>query len=302
MQHDHVIADRQEHAPNAAQVLRDLVTLTKPRITFMVLVTTLGGYWLATRFLQAERTADVLLPLLGGSALIVGGANALNMWMERESDGRMRRTSSRPLPQGRLSSDTVLRFGVLLSVVSLPLLYMVHLTTALLGLVALLSYVLLYTPLKQRTTLALLIGAVPGALPPLMGWSAARGTVDGPGLVLFGIMFLWQVPHFLAIATFRQAEYERAGIKVLPAVRGRLITRHHIVRYSAALLLMSILLVPYGVGGTVYLVVALALGGAFFAFSLLGLRKSAGDLWAKQLFFGSIIYVTGLFTTLVAAG
>ncbi len=283
-------------------MMRDFVTLTKPRITFMVLVTTLGGYWLGTRFFQVERTATVLLPLLAGSALIVAGANALNMWMERESDGRMTRTSSRPLPQGRLSPDVVVRFGTALSVLSLPLLYLVHLTTALLGLVALLSYVLLYTPLKSRTALALLVGAVPGALPPLMGWSAARGTVDGPGIILFGIMFLWQVPHFLAIATFRRAEYQRAGIKVLPAVRGRLITRHHIVRYSAALLLVSILLVPYGIGGTPYLVVALTLGCAFFALSLVGLRKTAGDVWAKQLFFASIIYVTGLFTTLVAAG
>lgn len=302
MQHEHVISERSASSQSPARILRDFIALTKPRITLMVLITTLGGYWLASRFLEVERTVDVLLPLLGGSALIVGGANALNMWMERDSDGRMRRTSSRPLPQGRLSPEVVVRFGLLLSLLSLPLLYMVHLTTALLGLVALLSYVLLYTPLKQRTTLALLIGAVPGALPPLMGWSAARGTVDGPGLVLFGILFLWQVPHFLAIATFRQSEYERAGIKVLPAVRGRLITRHHIVRYSAALLLMSILLVPYGIGGTPYLVVALVLGGAFFALSLLGLRRAAGDVWAKQLFFASIIYLTGLFTTLVAAG
>lgn len=286
----------------AGQLARDFVTLTKPRITLMVLITTLGGYLIGTRFFNVERPASVWLPLLAGSALIVGGANTLNMWMERDSDGLMKRTSTRPLPQGRMNPDTVLRFGLLLSVLALPLLVYVHLTTALLGLVALLSYVLLYTPLKQRTALALLVGAVPGALPPLMGWSAARGTVDGPGLVLFSVMFLWQVPHFLAIATFRQSEYERAGIKVLPAERGRAVTRHQVVRYSAALVLTSVLLVPMGVGGPTYLVASLVLGALFFALSLVGLRKSAGDKWAKQLFFASIIYLTGIFAALLLDG
>jgi heme o synthase len=291
--------DRVLSVSSPAQVARDFVTLVKPRITLMVLITTLGGYLLGTRFFQVERPAAVWLPLLLGSSLIVAGANTLNMWMERDSDRFMKRTSLRPLPQGRLNPDSVLWFGIGLSVVSLPLLYLVHLTTALLGLVALLSYVLLYTPLKQRTALALLVGAVPGALPPLMGWSAARGTVDGPGVVLFAILFLWQVPHFLAIATFRQAEYERAGIRVLPAERGRLVTRHQIVRYSAALVLTTILMVPFGVGGTAYVVAAVGLGAGFFALSLVGLRRSAGDKWAKQLFFASMIYLTGIFAALL---
>lgn len=282
-----------------SQIARDVVTLTKPRITFMVLFTCMGGYWLAARFFRVAIEARVALPLLVGIALVVGGANALNMYIERDTDRLMSRTMTRPLPQGRLAPEVALAVGLLLSAVSVPLLlFVVNAVTGLLAAVALLSYVLLYTPMKRRSPFALLVGAVPGAIPPLMGWSAARGTLDGPGYVLFGIMFFWQVPHFLAIATFRRSEYARAGMAVMPVVYGERVTRHNVVRYLAALVLTSLLLVPFGLGGQAYLVTALLLGALFFAVGAVGLRKGTGDKWARTLFVTSMVYLTGIFIAL----
>ncbi len=283
------------------QVLRDVVALTKPRITFMVVLTAAGGYWLACRFFGLDPLANHvrLVGLLAGSAIVVGGANALNMFIERDTDALMRRTRTRPLPEGRLSPEIALAAGLLLSAISVPLLASTTTpATALLAAVALVTYVVAYTPLKRRTPFALLIGAVPGAIPPLMGWAAARGSVDAPGVILFSIMFLWQVPHFLAIATFRRDEYAKAGMKVGPVVYGDRLTRHHIVRYLAALVITSVFLVPFGVGGRAYLVVSLLLGALFLGVGLMGLRKGAGDKWARGLFATSMIYLTGLFAVL----
>ncbi len=284
-----------------SQVLADLVALTKPRITTMVVLTAFGGYWLAVRFFGLELDASRLFVLLTATALVVSGANALNMFIERDSDAFMTRTKNRPLPSRRMAPEVALALGLFLSAVSVPwLTFGVHPLTGLLGAVALVSYVALYTPMKRRSPIALLVGAVPGALPPLMGWSAARGSIDVPGLIIFGIMFLWQIPHFLAIATFRKDEYKKAGLLVLPVVRGDRVTRHHVVRYLAALLLMSLLLVPYGIGGNVYLVSALLLGGLFFGVGAWGLRRTAGRVWARGLFFVSMIYLTGMFVALTA--
>ncbi|HTJ83557.1 MAG TPA: heme o synthase [Polyangiaceae bacterium] len=288
-------------ARSVTQVLADLVALTKPRITLMVVLTGLGGYWLATRYFGLPIELGRTAVFLAATALVVSGANALNMFIERDSDALMARTRMRPLPNRRLAPEVALAVGLFLSAISVPwLTFGVNPMTGLLGAVALGSYVLVYTPMKRRSPVALLVGSVPGALPPLMGWAAARGTVDGPGLILFGIMFLWQVPHFLAIATFRKEEYARAGLLVLPVVRGDRVTRHHVVRYLAALVLMSLLLVPYGIGGTIYLVAALALGAWFFVVGALGLRQKAGPTWARQLFFVSMIYLMGIFGALTA--
>jgi protoheme IX farnesyltransferase len=150
---------------------------------------------------------------------------------------------------------------------------------------------LVYTPLKRKTTAALLIGAVPGAIPPLLGWTTVTNRIDAPGAVLFGILFLWQVPHFLAIALFRSDDYQRAGLKVLPAERGEALTRRHIVGYLVALLAVSLLVVPLGVAGPVYFVAALVFGAAFLGFGLLGLRSSSDVRWARGLFAFSILYL-----------
>src|SRR6516225_11424253 len=166
---------------------RDLVALTKPRITSLVLATSAAGVCLA----PGHGTPSTLALALVGTALIVGAANALNMWWERDVDAHMARTRNRPLPAGRLSPDSALAFGLALAVVSGPMLFVVNAATGLLGLIALVSYVAVYTPLKRHTHWALLVGAVPGAIPPLLGWSTVTGSIGMGGLVLFGVLFLW---------------------------------------------------------------------------------------------------------------
>lgn len=279
---------------------RDIVALTKPRITLLVLITMLGGMGLAKR---VDPGADLALAkalfALLGTALVVSGASAFNMYLERDTDALMRRTMHRPLPAGRLSPGVALAVGSALGFASVPLLaWQVNLTTGLIAGLALLTYAFVYTPLKRRTTLALPIGAVPGAVPPLLGWTAVTGRVDTAGLVLFAILFLWQLPHSLAIATFRCEDYKRAGTKVVPAELGDRVTRIHIVIESVLLVGVSVLLVPLGVAGAFYLVSALLLGGAFLAFAAAGLRRTAGHGWARWLFGASILYLVLLMAAL----
>ena len=275
--------------------LRDLVALTKPRITLMVIITTLGGLWLA----PGEVSIVTILATLIATAMVVGAANTLNCWLERESDAFMARTKNRPLPSGRLDPRWALGLGLGLGAISVPVLTLVvNPLTGLLAAIALISYVWVYTPMKRRSPAALLVGSVPGALPPLMGWTAATGELSAPGIVLFGILFLWQLPHFLAIAIFREREYTKAGIKVMPAVRGVPRTKLHAALYAGALVPVSLLLVPLGIAGTIYLSVAAALGVAFFVWSLVGLRAEAGNRWARQLFLASLVYLPLLFAAL----
>ncbi len=312
---DEALAPSSDREPVEAERLRppglaaDLLTLTKPRITTMVLITMMGGAFLAGRVghvahgAQARgwTTASLLMAVVG-TALIVSGANTLNMYLERDSDRLMARTRNRPLPTGRMAPRVALLFGLALSAVSVPLLtFGVNALTGLLAALSLVSYVLAYTPLKRKTTLSLLIGAVPGAIPPLMGWTAVTGRIEWPGVLLFGVMFLWQIPHFLAIATFRRDDYRRAGLKVLPVERGDRVTRHHIVAYLAALVLVTLLLVPLGVGGSLYLGAALLLGAGFFGFGAWGLRASAGVRWARGLFVTSIVYLVLLLSALMVS-
>ncbi|MDB4937897.1 MAG: Heme synthase, protoheme farnesyltransferase [Labilithrix sp.] len=279
---------------------RDLVTLAKPRITFMVVITAAGGLFLARRVpgVDAASTATILATLFG-TALIVSGANALNMYIERETDRRMDRTKNRPLPGGRMSPRVALWFGVVMSAIAVPILAIgANPLTALLAVLANLLYVLAYTPMKQHSAYALHVGAIPGAIPPLLGWTAGTGHIDAAGLVLFGVLFLWQIPHFCAIALFRKADYARAGIHVLPNVTGELATRHTIVRWTFALVATSLLVVPLGVAHHGYLVVATLLGAIFFTWGCYGLREGSGAKWAKSLFGISIVYLVLLFAVL----
>ncbi|MBK9265585.1 MAG: protoheme IX farnesyltransferase [Polyangiaceae bacterium] len=277
-------------------IVSDLVALTKPRITMIVVATMLGGVTVANRYARSiglpEVGAGTIILSLLGTVLVVSGANALNMYLERDTDGLMERTKKRPLPAKRLSPNLALWFGIAISLISLLILgFAVNWTTTLLGAFALFSYVLVYTPLKRKTTAALLIGAVPGAIPPLLGWTTVTDRIDAPGAVLFLILFLWQVPHFLAIALFRSGDYQRAGLKVLPAERGEALTRRHIVGYLVALLAVSLLVVPLGVAGPVYFVAALVFGVGFLAYGVMGLRSSGDVRWARGLFAVSILYL-----------
>jgi len=275
----------------------DLMALAKPRITALVVFTTAIGLWLAPRGLPPFTVALTLV----GTVLIVAAANVLNMYLERDSDALMARTMNRPLPAHRMEPGVALKFGLLLAAVSVPLLtFAVGALPGLLASVALVSYVLLYTPMKRQTATALLVGALPGAIPPLIGWTAATERLDLPGVLLFAVMFLWQVPHFLAITLFRKAEYARAGLVVQPnEPGGEREARANIVRYTVALVAVSLLFVPIGVARGAYLAAALLLGGLFLGYAVAGLRPTAGVRWARNLFLLSLIYLPVLFAALV---
>ena len=188
-----------------------------------------GGVWLAPGSMARWRLVMTLI----GTALIVSASNAFNMFLERDQDRLMERTRARPLPERRLSPEAALVFGTALACAALPLLFLAgNALTGILAGVAFFSYVAVYTPMKQQSPAALFVGAIPGAIPPLMGWTAATGRLDAPGLVLFAILFLWQIPHFLAIAIFRADDYERAGFRVLPLQASERATRIYILVFS----------------------------------------------------------------------
>jgi protoheme IX farnesyltransferase len=271
--------------------LVDLVALGKPRVTFMVLVTALGGMWLSPMPLLLGPT----LLALTGIGLVVYGANALNMYLERDVDALMTRTRDRPLPAGRMQPEVALRAGLLASVLAIGLLtFGVNPLTGLLASLSLLLYVLFYTPFKRRSTLALLVGAVPGAAPPLLGWTAATGRIDPGGLALFTILFIWQIPHFHAISLFRREEYARAGLKVMPEVRGVLATKMRIVLYAAVLGTATVPAYAAGLSSSGYLWVAAPLSFAFLLLTLAGLRAmddASERRWARRVFFATLLHL-----------
>ena len=289
--------------PNAgsttAQASRafDFWTLTKPRLNLLVLITTLAGLYLAS-------PSGVALPLLLhtviGTALVAGGAAALNQVWERDTDRLMRRTMRRPLPEGRLRLRDGAWFGLGLSAVGLAeLAVAVNGVAASVAAATLVSYVVVYTPLKTRSSLATLIGAVPGALPPVIGWAAATGEITRPAIVLFGIVFLWQMPHFLAIAWMYRDDYARAGIPMLPALEpdGRRTGRQALL-YAAALWPVSLLPATVGLAGAPYSIVATALGFGFIWLGALFARDRT-TASARRLFLFSLLYLSLLWGALV---
>jgi protoheme IX farnesyltransferase len=275
----------------------DLIALVKPRIMVMALLTAAGAMSLA----PGDVSLDRALWLIAGTALIVGSANTLNMWLERDIDCLMARTRNRPLPQRRLDARTALIFGSVQGALSLPVLARVNLVTAGLGLIALVMYVGVYTPMKQRSHWATWVGAVPGALPALMGWTAATGRIDLSGLAVFGVLFFWQIPHFHAIAMYRQRDYDAAGLKTLPGTHGVVAARHHIVFYLFVQVGVSLSLVPLHVAGVPYLVTAAVLGAGVLIQGVGGLG-SGTQKWARQVFLASIIYLPVLFAVMVLDG
>lgn len=293
-----VLPDVDDRAVGFRQTARELISLTKPRITLMVVLTTAGGMWLAP---EAASTVTIAVAL-GALALVVSGANTLNCWLERDSDRFMSRTAVRSLPSKRLSPTPALVFGLVLGLGAVPILwFLVNPLTAMLGALSLFLYVCVYTPMKQITWVALLIGAVPGAMPPLMGWTAVTGSIDLPGLVLFGVLFIWQIPHFLAIATFRKSEYEAAGLVVLPSVHGDRAARYHSLFWTALLLPVSLLLTYLGVAGWFYFAAALVMGTHFFYTAVVAVRSPAGDTsWSRKVFYSSLAYLPVVFAVLMA--
>lgn len=268
--------------------LSAFVELGKPGVGGLVIATSLCGALTAPGGIGLGR----LLVSLFGTSCAVAAANGLNMVLERDSDRLMRRTQVRPLPTGRLSVEAALWFCSGAAVLGLGLMFaFVGPLAAWLTVAALLSYVALYTPLKRVTPLALFVGAVPGALPPLIGWASATGTLGTLGLLEFALLYVWQLPHFLAIATFRREEYARAGMRVLPVVHGVRRTKIEIALYSLLLVVVSLLPVGLGLAGLGYAVVALASGLAFLALATAGLSIRDERRWARRVFFASMPYL-----------
>jgi protoheme IX farnesyltransferase len=291
------VADAAVHAA-ATHRLADFVTLTKPRLNLLVLITTLAGLYLAS---PSGVEPMLLANTLIGTALVAGGAAALNQVWERYSDARMRRTSARPLPAGRLGTAEGTWFGVLLSAIGLAqLAFGVNVTSAAVAGATLISYVLVYTPLKVRTSLATLVGAIPGALPPVIGWTAATDQITLPALVLFGIVFFWQMPHFLALAWLFRDDYARAGIPLLPVLEpdGRRTGQQALI-YAAGLWPVSLLPAAVGLGGVPYMLVATVLG-LLFVWLALRFARERSMVTARVLFRYSITYLPLLLGALVA--
>ena len=282
--------------PRRISVLLSCLELTKPRITSLVILTTLTGLWLA----PAPPSLNTVLFTILGTALVVAAGNVLNMYLERDTDALMPRTMNRPLPSGRINPSVALAFGLLLAVVSVPLLALaVGPLPGLLAAIALVTYVLIYTPMKRHTPAALLVGAVAGAIPPLIGSTAATGRIDLPGVLLFSVMFLWQVPHFLAISLVRREEFARAGLHVQPnQPDGERRARFNIASYSAALLAVSLLFIPLRIVGGLYLVTALVSGALFLGHGIYGLGAKRSKRWARTEFLASLAYLTVLLIAL----
>jgi protoheme IX farnesyltransferase len=269
--------------------MRDYIELTKPRITWLILMSTAVGYFFGAR--DAWSFWSILHTILG-TALIASGTAALNQWYEREADRKMRRTADRPIPSGRLSPKRALIFGILLSLLGFfELALGVNWLSGSLGLFTLLSYLFLYTPLKQRTPLSTLVGAFPGAMPPMIGYAAASGALDSQAWTLFAILFLWQFPHFLAIAWMYREDYERAGIRMLPVVQpsgeG---TARQIVLYSLALIPVSMVPSLLGMSGKIYFFGALALG-LWYLYSGVRVAFDRTILRARAVLLVSVIYL-----------
>jgi protoheme IX farnesyltransferase len=271
--------------------------LTKPRITFLIVLTSAAGFCLGSR-----GAVDYLLltHAMIGIALLSSGLATVNQFMERDLDALMRRTEKRPLPTGRLLPFEALWFGVTLTLAAeVYLASFVNLLTAALGLTIIAGYLLLYTPLKTRTTLSTVVGAFPGAMPPLIGWAAARGQIGIAAWVLFAILFLWQFPHFLAIAWMYREDYGRAGIRMLPVVEpeGR-VTGQQIVAFTIMLIPVSLLPALMGISGRVYLVAAIGLGLLFLVTSVRA-ALSKSNQHARQLLLASVLYLPLLFGVMV---
>jgi heme o synthase len=268
--------------------IADFLELTKPGITFMVLITTLVGFYLG-----AGNSISLLLLFhtILGTAFIASGASALNQYIERDLDARMLRTRGRPLPDGRVLPNDALIFAIALSVAGTSYLALfVNLLTGILGFLTLAAYIFVYTPLKTRTTLCTLIGAIPGAAPPVMGWTGATGTIDPTAVALFGILFLWQMPHFFSISWIYTEDYLRGGFVVHRSGES---TGRQIVLFCCALIPVSLLPSLFGVTGTIYIVGAMVLGFMYLGYGF-ALSLFRSNTYARRLLRMSFLYLPAL--------
>jgi protoheme IX farnesyltransferase len=276
----------------------DLLALAKPRLNLLVVASAAAGFVMA-----GGDTHDLrrVLCLVAGTGLIAGGASAFNQVFERKQDALMRRTRLRPMPDGRVSVRDAMVFASVLTALGLGILALgANVLSAIVALVTLATYTIIYTPLKMYSSFSTVIGAIPGALPPVIGWAAAEDALSRGAWVLFGIVFLWQLPHFLAIAWMYREDYARAGFAMLPVIEpdGHSTGRQAVI-YAVALLPVSLAPTLVGMAGSVYFIGALALTCLFVALAFrFGITRTVGD--ARRLFFGSIIYLPLLWILMVA--
>ena len=272
--------------------MKDYIALTKPRITWLIVMSTGIGYFFGA--LNGWHILTLIHTLIG-TALIASGTAALNQWYEREADGKMRRTQWRPLPSGRLTPAHALIFAIAISALGFLELWYVNPLTGFLGLFTLASYLFIYTPLKQRSWHATTIGAIPGAMPPLIGYAGAAGHLTAEAWILFAILFLWQFPHFYAIAWMYREDYERAGIKMLPVGEpdGRS-TARQILFYSLALIPISLMPRYLSMTGNLYLVGASILG-LVFLYAGVRVAMNRTRVQARQVLLASVIYLPLLY-------
>jgi protoheme IX farnesyltransferase len=281
-------------------MISDYIQLTKPRITWLILMSTGVGFYFGA---VNGWTWPVLIHTLIGTGLIASGTAALNQWWEREADGKMHRTQHRPLPAHRLLSGPALTFSIALSILGFAELWFgANPLAGCLGLFTLVSYLFIYTPLKQKSPHATTIGAIPGAMPPLIGFAAAHGSITAEGWALFAILFLWQFPHFYAIAWMYREDYSRAGIKMLPVVDpdGETTVRQ-ILFYSLALIPISFLPRYLGMSGNIYLLGAILLGAVYF-YSAVLIARNRTQLQARRVLLASIVYLPVLYSLMIADG
>lgn len=277
--------------------ISDYVSLTKPRLNFLVVLTSAAGYYVGvTGPTDLVKMAQAVV----GTALVAGGSAVLNQVYERDTDARMRRTRLRPLPDQRVAPLEALIYGVVLSVAGLSTLALAtNWVAAALALTTLGLYLFVYTPMKRTSTLSTLVGAVPGALPAVIGWAAARGDIALGGWTLFAIVFLWQIPHFMALAWMYRDDYRNAGFPMLPVVEpDGLRTGQQALLYSAALLPVSIGPSVVGIAGWTYFWLALVLGVGLLVLSA-RFARSRTDASARELFFGSIVYLPLIWAAMV---
>ncbi|MFT8709411.1 MAG: heme o synthase [Sporolactobacillus sp.] len=282
--------------------VKDVFTTIKMGIIVSNLITAFAGAWLALYFTDRSATANLLqlILVLAGSALVIGGGCALNNYIDRDIDPIMERTHERPSATGKLTGKTVLTIGFTLAAAGLVLLFAASSSAAIFGLVGLFTYVLIYTMwLKRAHTINTIVGSIAGAVPPLIGWAAIDPSLNSPiPWILFLILFLWQPPHFLALAIKRVEEYRRAGIPMLPVVAGFAITKRQMIIYVAALLPVSLLLYSLGI---IYLIVALLLGGGWLGYAVYGLFTKDTTAWSRVMFVLSLNYMTVLFAAMIAS-
>lgn len=275
----------------------DYWTLTKPEVNFLVVISALVGFYVASG--QGALDGGLLFHTLAGTLLVASGTATLNQYVEREADGQMRRTARRPLPAGRLLPAEALTFGMIITAAGGAYLWLaVNPLASALALATFATYLLFYTPLKRRTAWCTFVGAFPGAMPPLIGWAGARGTLDAEAWALYAILFLWQFPHFLSIAWMYREDYERAGMKMLPAEDSGRAMAWQVMLTSLMLVPVSLIPVATGQAGWTYFFGAAVLGVAFFGTSVrLAAQKSKA--LARQVLAASICYLPLVFAFLL---